>query len=92
MTTSGASDEPSADGRHGGSPTQAGVPQFAVDETVQMRKSHPCGVDTWTVTRVGGDVGLRCSGCGRRIFLSRRELARRLRPSHTRKSEPGPIE
>lgn len=45
-----------------------------------MRKAHPCGADTWTVTRVGGDVGLRCVGCGRRIFLARRELARRLHP------------
>ena len=25
------------------------------ERTVRMRKAHPCGVDTWTVTRVGGD-------------------------------------
>lgn len=60
--------------------TPSGVPQFTVGETVRMRKAHPCGADTWTVTRVGGDVGLRCVGCGRRIFLARRELARRLHP------------
>lgn len=58
----------------------AGIAQFTVGETVRMRKAHPCGADTWAVTRVGGDVGLRCTGCGRRIFLARRELARRLHP------------
>ena len=50
-----------------------------------MRKAHPCGADAWTVTRVGGDVGLRCAGCGRRIFLARRELARRLHPRAQRR-------
>ena len=58
----------------------ADIPQFTVGETVRLRKAHPCGADTWTVTRVGGDVGLRCTGCARRIFLARRELARRLHP------------
>ena len=60
----------------------ADIPQFTVGETVRMRKAHPCGADSWTVTRVGGDVGLRCVGCGRRIFLARRELARRLHSQH----------
>jgi len=64
----------------------AGIAQFTVGETVRMRKAHPCGADTWAVTRVGGDVGLRCTGCGRRIFLARRELARRLHPQRRAES------
>ena len=60
---------------------ESASPQFVVGQTVKMRKSHPCGSDTWVVTRVGGDVGIRCAGCGRRIFLLRRELARRLQAS-----------
>jgi hypothetical protein len=40
-------------------------------DTVQMRKPHPCGSDTWEVTRVGTDIGLRCLGCNRRIMLTR---------------------
>lgn len=60
------------------------VPEFVVGGVVHMRKAHPCGADTWTVTRVGGDVGLLCSGCGRRIFVPRRQLARSLRSSQSR--------
>jgi len=28
---------------------------------------------------LGADIGLKCMGCGRRILLSRRELAKRLK-------------
>jgi hypothetical protein len=38
---------------------------------------HPCGSYEWTVTRLGADIGLECKGCGRRVMLTRRELARR---------------
>ena len=34
-------------------------------DLVQMRKTHPCGSDKWTVIRVGADMSKsRCSGCG----------------------------
>ena len=52
---------------------------LCVGDIVRLRKPHPCGTDAWRVRRIGGDVGLTCQGCGRRIFLPRSELARRLR-------------
>ncbi len=50
-----------------------------MDEVVRLRKPHPCGSTEWRVVRLGADIGLKCMGCGRRILLSRRELAKRLR-------------
>lgn len=50
-----------------------------VGDVVQLRKGHPCGGDTWTIYRIGADIGLRCATCGRRVLLSRRELERRLK-------------
>ncbi len=47
------------------------------DDIVRMKKIHPCGSYEWRVTRLGADIGLECKGCGRRILLTRRELARR---------------
>jgi hypothetical protein len=58
-----------------------------MDEVVRLRKPHPCGSTDWVVVRLGADIGLKCTGCGRRILLSRRELARRLK---TRLSEADP--
>jgi len=42
-----------------------------VGDLVMMRKPHPCGTNEWTVSRIGADIGLKCSGCGRRVMLSR---------------------
>ena len=46
---------------------------------VRLRKAHPCGSDTWSITRVGADIGLMCSGCGRRILVERETFERRVK-------------
>ena len=47
-------------------------------DIVRLRRTHPCGSDTWLVDRLGADIGLRCQGCGRHVLLERRTLERRL--------------
>ncbi len=51
----------------------------ALGDRVQLRKKHPCGSDTWTVVRLGADIGLVCDGCGRRVLLERRVLRQRMK-------------
>jgi hypothetical protein len=53
------------------------LPDLQLNDTVRMRKAHPCGSEEWKVTRLGADIGLECIGCGRRVMLTRRELVRR---------------
>ncbi len=50
-----------------------------IDDVVRLRKPHPCGSSDWIVVRLGADIGLKCLGCGRRILMPRREVARRLK-------------
>lgn len=52
---------------------------FFIDDVVRLRKPHPCGGFDWTVVRLGADIGLVCTTCGRRVLLPRRELERRLK-------------
>ncbi|MCO5223862.1 MAG: DUF951 domain-containing protein [Thermomicrobiales bacterium] len=52
---------------------------FYIDDVVRLRKPHPCGGFEWTVVRLGADIGLVCTSCGRRVLLPRRELERRLK-------------
>ncbi len=52
---------------------------LSIGDIVRLRKPHPCGSYEWTVLRLGADIRLECRGCQRRIMLSRRELARRLK-------------
>ncbi len=52
---------------------------FAIGDVLHLRKPHPCGSHVWTVVRLGADIGITCSGCGRRVLLPRSELERRLK-------------
>jgi hypothetical protein len=51
---------------------------FRVGDRVELRRPHPCGGSTWDVYRLGADLGLRCTTCGRRVLLERRTVERRL--------------
>jgi hypothetical protein len=55
------------------------LPDIQVDDTLRLRKAHPCGSLDWKVYRLGADIGIECVGCGRRVLLPRRTLAHRLK-------------
>ncbi len=59
------------------------LPDLQLNDRLRLRKPHPCGSYEWTVVRLGADIGLECKGCGRRVMLTRRELARRLKTNLT---------
>ncbi len=44
-----------------------------------MRKAHPCGGDTWRVTRLGAEIGMRCLTCDRKVLLPRATFERRVK-------------
>ncbi|MCR4771880.1 MAG: DUF951 domain-containing protein [Oscillospiraceae bacterium] len=45
-----------------------------VNDTLEMKKKHPCGSNSWTVLRVGMDFRIRCSGCGHELLLPRAKV------------------
>ncbi len=53
--------------------------EIRLQDVVEMRKPHPCGSKEWTVTRIGADIKIRCSGCGRVVMLDRADFLRRRR-------------
>mgnify|MGYP003802971887 CR=1 FL=1 len=59
----------------------ASVPagDVALGDRVRLRKAHPCGGFDWEVVRLGADIGLVCLKCGHKVFLSRRDLQRRMK-------------
>lgn len=42
---------------------------YGVGDKVITKKAHPCGCDTFTITRVGADVKIVCEKCGRSIMM-----------------------
>ena len=58
--------------------THQPVVTFMLGDVVRLRRTHPCGGDTWQVDRLGADIGLRCQTCGRHVLVERPVLERRL--------------
>jgi hypothetical protein len=50
-----------------------------IGDVVQMRKSHPCGGDSWRVVRLGAEIGIRCLTCNRKVLLPRSTFERRVK-------------
>lgn len=48
-------------------------------DIVVMKKKHPCGSHEWTVVRLGADIGLVCTSCGRKQLMARSALRQRLK-------------
>jgi len=53
--------------------------EIELEDVVRLRKQHPCGGYEWRVVRLGADIGLKCTTCGRRVLLPRSEFERRLK-------------
>jgi hypothetical protein len=54
------------------------VLQVYLGDVVRLRRRHPCGGDSWLVDRLGADIGLRCTTCGRHVLIARPSLERRI--------------
>lgn len=64
------------------------LPDMGMGDVIRLRKPHPCGNTDWVVVRIGADIGLKCLGCGRRILLPRREVARRMKAYVSKGQQP----
>lgn len=42
-----------------------------VGDILLMKKPHPCGSKEFSVTRIGADFKIKCTGCGREMMLPR---------------------
>ena len=50
-----------------------------VGDTIQTKKPHPCGANTFEVLRVGMDFRIRCTGCGPEVMLPRAKIEKNIR-------------
>jgi hypothetical protein len=57
----------------------SGYTEIRLGDQVRMRKPHPCGSSEWEVVRLGADIGIRCSGCARRVLLPRSQYLRQVK-------------
>lgn len=53
--------------------------QFNLEDIVEMKKPHPCGVNAWKITRMGMDIRIKCTGCNHSVLLPRKEFEKKLK-------------
>ena len=44
---------------------------FNLGDIVEMKKQHPCGSSQFEIIRVGADIKIKCTGCGRIVMIPR---------------------
>ncbi|AYE34312.1 DUF951 domain-containing protein [Clostridium septicum] len=47
------------------------IDTFELGDIIEMKKQHPCGSKAFEVIRLGADIKIKCTGCGRIIMLPR---------------------
>lgn len=53
--------------------------EYTIGTKVMMKKAHPCGSNCWEITRVGADIKIKCTNCGRAVLIPRIEFNRKLK-------------
>ncbi len=53
--------------------------KIEVGTIVTMKKGHPCGANEWEVIRIGADVKLKCTNCGRIVMMPRIEFNKKVK-------------
>ncbi len=50
-----------------------------IGDQIETKKQHPCGSKRFTITRVGMDFRMKCTGCGKEIWIPRVKLEKRIK-------------
>ena len=53
--------------------------RFTTEDVLELKKNHPCGAKTFAVLRIGSEVRIRCTGCGRDMVIERVKLEKSIR-------------
>lgn len=56
---------------------------FQLDTLITLKKPHPCGGVQWKIARVGADIKLQCTTCGKYLNMTRDELKKRAKSTLT---------
>ncbi|MBO5746697.1 MAG: DUF951 domain-containing protein [Clostridia bacterium] len=51
----------------------------SVGDRLIMKKSHPCGSNSFIVLRSGMDFKLKCGGCGHEVMLPRSKAEKNIK-------------
>lgn len=53
--------------------------KYEISDKVVLKKGHPCGENLWEIVRLGADIKLKCTGCGRLVMIPRVEFNKKIK-------------
>lgn len=55
------------------------IPQINLGDILELKKEHPCGSKLFKVMRVGSEIRIVCTGCGRDMTVPRLKLEKAIK-------------
>ena len=52
---------------------------YNIGSLLVLKKGHPCGENLWEVIKLGADIRLKCTKCGRLVIIPRLELNKKIK-------------
>ncbi len=52
---------------------------YDIGSLVVMKKGHPCGENLWEIVRLGADIRIKCTKCGRIVMIPRVEFNKKIK-------------
>ena len=52
---------------------------YNIGSLLVLKKGHPCGENLWEVVKLGADIRLKCTKCGRLIIIPRIDLNKKIK-------------
>lgn len=52
---------------------------YDVGNLVVLKKGHPCGENLWEIMKLGADIRLKCTKCGRIVLIPRIDFNKKLK-------------
>ena len=53
--------------------------KYNIGTKLIMKKQHPCGTNLWEIVRLGADIKIKCTGCGRNVMIPRIEFDKKIK-------------
>lgn len=52
---------------------------YTLGNLVIMKKGHPCGENLWEIIKLGADIRIKCTKCGRIVIIPRIDFNKKIK-------------
>ena len=52
---------------------------YNIGNLVVLKKGHPCGENLWEIIKLGADIRIKCTKCGRIVIIPRIDFNKKIK-------------